>query len=66
MTSPADKAELKALLHLIVDQGEPSLVADGLAKISNPQYLAVAQMVSAALLPIAIKAEDSIIDSKLA
>lgn len=61
-----EKAALKVLAHCFIDQVEQSLIDAELAKISNPQVLAVAKLLEAALLPAAIKAEDVAVDKALA
>ena len=60
------KAELKALLHLLVDHSEQSLIDDAKAKITNPSILGVVSILEASLLPQVIAAEDKAIDTKLA
>lgn len=61
--SDAEKQALKALAHYLIDQAEPAIIDAELAKISNPQILAVAKILEASLLPLAIKAQDAKVDS---
>lgn len=61
----AEKALLKQLAHYFIDQVEQPLIDAELAKITNPQVLLLAKAMEAALLPVAIKAEDAAVDAKL-
>lgn len=58
----ADKKILKDLAHLVLDEAEPQVIADLVAKVPVA-YLPFAQMLVASLNPALIKAGDSKIDA---
>lgn len=62
----AEKLILKNISHFLIDGEEQAVIDAEVAKISNPQVLAVVKLMEAALLPAAIKAEDAAVDKALA
>lgn len=60
--SDADKKVVKDLAHLVLDEGEPQLIADLMVKLPL-QYQPWAQMMVASLNPALLKALDAKIDA---
>jgi hypothetical protein len=60
------RADLKAVLHLIIDQEAQPLIDEAKAKISNASALAVVSLLEASLLPSGIAAADKAVDAALA
>lgn len=55
------KQAVKDLLHLLVDKEETPIVLELLGKLPAP-YAAMAQAIAPALMPVAVVAEDKLID----
>lgn len=59
--SDADKKILKDLAHLVIDEAEPQIVADLVAKLPI-QYQPVANLVVSSLNPALLKGLDAKLD----